>query len=180
MNDQNDFTDNDAPNGDDASYKSKTAVKKEMSALTDLGKRLVELPDKELATIPVPDKLLEQINLAKRITQHSGKKRQLQYIGKLLRSIDVEPIQAAYDELQTGRKQKAREFQQLEKLRDDIVENGDAAINSVVEIYPKADRQQLRQLSRSIQKEKAEDKAPAAARKLFKYLRELHDNQMLR
>lgn len=178
MNNQKPPFDNE-PNDEESAHKSKTAIKKEMSALTELGKRLVELPEKELATIPLPDQLLEQIQLARRITQNSGKKRQLQYIGKLMRSIEMEPILAAYDELLNGRKEKAREFHQLEKLRDGIVETGDDAINEVLVLYPAADRQQLRQLSRAIQKEKAANKPPAAARKLFKYLRELHENEAI-
>lgn len=176
MNDRKHSSSDDATNNDEELFKSKTAIKKEMSALTDLGKQLVELPDKELATIPLPEQLLEQIQLAKKISQNSAKKRQLQFIGKLMRSIEMEPIQAAYDDLLSGRKEKAREFHQLEKLRDDIVAGGDEAINNVVAIYPDADRQQLRNLSRAIQKEQKDNKPPAAARKLFKYLRELHDN----
>lgn len=170
------MNDNTPPFDDEEEYKSKTEIKREMHELRDLGKALIELPEKELATIPVPDNILEQIAIAKKITHNSGKKRQMQYIGKLLRSIDTDEIQAAYEDLQTGRKKLARDFQKLEVLRDQLIDQGDNAIQPVLEQYPNADRQILRQLVRQASKEKQAEKPPAAARKLFKYLREISDS----
>ena len=97
----------------------------------------------------------------------------MQYIGKLMRKIDAEPLTRALSELHQQRHQQADAFQQLETLRDALLERGQDAIEEVLHIYPEADRQHLRQLLRQHQKEVSHNKPPAAARKLFQYLREL-------
>ena len=155
---------------------SKTAIKKQMTALQDLAKNLVALSEKELAHLALPEKILEQIQLARKIHRGSGKKRLIQYIGKLLRTSDVELIQAAFEQLQKGQKDQARAFHQLEQLRDRLISDGEDMIDTVIASYPQADRQQLRQLLRNIDKERSQNKPPTTARKLFKYLRELHEN----
>lgn len=152
---------------------SKSQLKREMLALQGLGEALVGLPDRELATIPVPEQLLEHINLAQKITHHGGKKRQLQYIGKLMRKLDVSEIQIAYKELLNGRKTHAREFHQLEQWRDKLIEQGSTAIEELLAQYPDADRQQLRQMVRQAQKEQSQEKPPATSRKLFRYIKTL-------
>lgn len=162
---------------DDADYKSKTRIKKEMLALQDMGKEMVELPIRELDKFPLDDELRAQIDLARGITSRSGRKRQLQYIGKLLRNRDVSPIQDAFAELQRGHRELTRQFHELEQLRDQLLEQGDDAIEDVITRFPAADRQQLRQLIRQARKEQANNAAPAAARKIFRYLRELAELQ---
>ena len=154
---------------------SKSQIKREMTALQSLGEALVELSDKQLATIPVPEQLLEQIALVKRIKHNSGKRRQMQYIGKIMREIDVEPIQAAFEELQSGRKALARQFHRLEQWRDRLLEEGNDAIEALLDEYPQANRQQLRQLVRLAQKEQSLGKAPTNSRKLFRYIKEIAD-----
>lgn len=154
---------------------SKSQLKREMLALQALGEALVDMPDKELATIPVPERLMDQINLARKINHHGGKKRQLQYIGKLMRSFDVSAIQKAYNDLQTGRKALAREFHQLEEWRDKLIAQGAPAIEELLEKYPNGNRQQLRQMVRQAQKEQSQEKSPAASRKLFRYIKALEE-----
>lgn len=151
---------------------SKTQVKKEMLALTALGERLVNLTERNLAKIPMPEELEEGVMTARRIKSHIAKKRQLQYIGKVLRRIDVEPIQAALDDIDQGDKLQTKRHHQLEKLRDKLITEGDKAINAALSSYPDLDRQQIRQLVRQANKEREQNKPPAASRKLFKYLRE--------
>lgn len=151
---------------------SKTQVKKEMLALTALGDRLVNLTERNLAKIPMPEELEEGVMTARRIKSHIAKKRQLQYIGKVLRRIDVEPIQAALNDIDQGDKLQTKHHHKLEKLRDKLINEGDKAINEALSTYPNLDRQQLRQLVRQANKEREQNKPPAASRKIFKCLRE--------
>jgi ribosome-associated protein len=153
---------------------SKSDLKREMKALQELGEAIVKLSKGQLQTIPLEDeKLTEAIHTARRIKSREGLRRQLQYIGKLLRNIDIEPIQQAHQNLLEGRKQETQAFHKLEQLRDQLIENGPNQLGEIIEQYPNADRQHLRQLIMQANKEQKANKPPAAARKLFKYMREL-------
>jgi ribosome-associated protein len=152
---------------------SKSARKRAMQALQELGEALVQLPDGELATIPLEGELATAIQTARRIKSHEGLRRQLQFIGKLMRREDTDAIAAAYADLQRGRQQHNRQFHELEQLRETLLERGVDAMNEVLERFPNADRQHLRQLIVAAGKEREAQKPPAAARKLFRYLREL-------
>jgi ribosome-associated protein len=158
---------------------SKTQIKQEMKALQELGEAIVKLGKKHFETIPLDDEqLAEAIHTARRIKSREGLRRQLQYIGKLMRKLeeeDLSRIEQAYQKLQDGRKEDARAFQQLEELRDRLIEKGPNQLEEVFEKYPQADRQQLRQLIMQANKEHKANKPPAAARKLFRYLRELSE-----
>lgn len=166
-------------NEDPEIEKSKSQIKREMTALQDLGVALVKLSDKELARIPMPERLADQVALARNIKSHSGLRRQLQFIGKLMRQVDVEPIQVAYNEVINGQQQDKRLFHQLENLRQQLIDEGDQALSLVLEKHPQADRQHLRQLIRLAQKEQqsktaAKPQHKGAGKKLFGYLRELY------
>lgn len=152
---------------------SKSERKREMQALQDLGAAIVKLSDGELATIPLEGTLAEAIAVARRITSHEGLRRQLQFIGKVMRESDTTAIRTAYDELQNGRQALNQRFHELEQMRDRLIEAGPNAIGEVLEAYPQTDRQHLRQLIAAAAKEREQQKPPAAARKLFRYLREL-------
>lgn len=165
-------------NDDSIEKPSKTALKKEMLELQDLGKQLIELSDAEFAKIPISDDdLIEAIATAKRIKSREGLRRQMQYIGKLMRLTDPAPIREALAERQRGHQELARQFHALEEMRDRLLEVGISAVEEVVEKYPEAERQQLRQLILQAGKEAANNKPPAAKRKLFKYLRSLHEHK---
>ncbi|MFT4769912.1 MAG: ribosome-associated protein [Glaciecola sp.] len=153
---------------------SKSARKREMTALQELGEALCALSPRELKKIPIDDEDLHAaIEESSRIRQNSAMRRHRQYIGKLMRRIDPEPLQRALDALYQSRKDKTLLFQELEVLRDTLISDGDQALGQVIDKHPEADRQQLRQLIREAQKEAAADKPPAASRRLFRYLREL-------
>lgn len=154
---------------------SRSQLKREAEALQDLGLALVELPQAKLDRIDLPDKLREAIDLARRITAHGGKRRQLQYIGKLMRGFDAEPVRVQLEAFQQADRRAAQRFQQLEALRDQLLAEGDDALGAILERYPHADRQHLRQLIRQAQQERDKNKPPAAARVLFRYLRELDE-----
>lgn len=160
---------------------SKTALKKEMFELQELGKELIDLSEAEFAKISIQDPaLLEAITTAKRIKSREGLRRQMQYIGKLMRLIDVSQIRHALAERKRGHQELARQFHALEEFRDRLVDNGVGAIEEVMERHPDADRQHLRQLILRANKESSLNKPPAAKRKLFKYLRGLQEEQSQR
>jgi len=153
--------------------KSKSQLKRDMHELQELGEALVKLSDKELKKIPLPEELVDPIMLARRITANSGKRRQLQYIGKLMRRVDVEPLRQAYDDLKNGQRVDARKHQQAEKLRDKLVAGDSATLDSVLAQYASLDRQQLTHLIRAAQKEKEQGKPAASAKKIFQLLWEI-------
>ncbi|MBT1065992.1 ribosome-associated protein [Bowmanella sp. Y26] len=156
--------------------KSKTQLKNEMQDLQQLGLKLVGLGPAALAKVPLDQELSDAINLAKRIDKKKeGYRRQLQFIGKLMRTRDVEPIQQALDLLENKHQQATAQFHKLERLRDDIVANGDSAINHAMELYPTLERQKLRQLSRQAQKEAQQNKPPKSSREIFQYLRQISE-----
>jgi ribosome-associated protein len=152
---------------------SKSELKREMTALQELGEAIVKLSDGEFSTIPLEGELLGAITVARRLKSGEGLRRQLQYIGKLMRLVDSAAIAAAYEELQNGRQQRNQQFHALEQLRDEIIATGLPAMEKVLADYPNTDRQHLRQLITAAVKERELQKPPAAARKLFRYLREL-------
>ena len=154
---------------------SKSELKRQMLARQALGEALVALKDKQLARIPITDeRLMEAIRETRQISSNSARRRHLQFIGKLMRDIDPEPIQRALDNLHETRQQANQEFHQLEELRDQVLA-GSGGIDKVLAHWPDADRQQLRQMALRHQRELKLGKPPATARKLFRYLRELQD-----
>ena len=157
---------------------SKSALKRQMTALQKLGEALVELSERELVRIPIEDaRLLETIREARAIRSRSARRRHLQYLGKLMRSIDPEPIEAALNALHEQRQDETRAFRELEAWRDTLLKEGDSAIQGLLQRFPTADRQQVRQLLRQHKHESATGKPMAASRKLFRYLRELSGSE---
>ncbi|WP_086981494.1 ribosome biogenesis factor YjgA [Vibrio aphrogenes] len=151
---------------------SKTEMKNDMEALQKLGEELVGLKPAALEKFPLDDDLREAIANAQRF-KNEAKRRQLQYIGKLMRQVDPEPIQAELDKLRNKHSQATAELHKLEQMRDRIITDIDPAIEEVMDEYPEADRQRLRQLARQAQKEKGGNKPPKASREIFQILKAL-------
>jgi ribosome-associated protein len=160
--------------GDDAP--SKSALKREMTARQALGEALCKLSERELARIPIEDEaLLAAIRESQQIRHHSARRRHRQFIGKLMRRIDPEPLEAALDALHRERRGAAEAMHELEMLRDSLLDRGDPALGQVLERFPHADRQRLRQLLREARRERTAEAPPRASRRLFRYLRELRE-----
>lgn len=157
----------------DEEWISKSQRKRECHQLQDLGSKLVNLPQADLDKIPLDDDLRQAIYEAKRIKQRGALKRQLQFIGKLMRNSDAEAIRAAYQRVTNPFQEDIKQFHQLEQWRERLLRDGDDALESLLQEYPQADRQHIRQLIRSADKEKKANKPPKAARELFQYLRNL-------
>lgn len=151
---------------------SKSQRKREMTALQELGEKLVELAPDTLKKLPLDEALLDCLLEAQRITQREARRRQLQRVGKLMRSVDAEAIQLAYDNLQSGSQEATRRLHTLERWRDRLLGEGDAAIGEALAAFPGVEAQVLRQYVREARREQASQKPPAAARKLFQYLRQ--------
>ena len=147
-----------------------------MHARQALGESLVQLPEKQLAKMPITsEELLEAIAECRRIRSNSARKRHMQYIGKLMRDIDPQPLEDALAALHQSKQEKTDDFHALEQLRDDILSQGPRAVDALMLRWPDADRQHLRQLILQHQREVQKGKPPAASRKLFRYLRELSE-----
>lgn len=158
---------------DEDQYVSKTQLKQESAARQKLGEAIVALTPANLATIPMDEELQEAIDLARKINRKKdGYRRQLQFIGKLLRSRDIEPLELALSKLTSKHAQANAHFHQLEKLRESIANGGDDAIQTALEAHPNLSRQTLRQYYRQIQKERQKDAPPKHYRALFQYLKE--------
>ena len=153
---------------------SKTAVKRAMSELQALGAALVELSADRLGKVDLPDDLRAAVRDAQRFTRHEARRRQLQYIGKLMRSLDPAPIRAALDEINGVSAAATARLHALERLRTRILED-EKAIGAIAAAHPQADLQHLRQLRRNALKEQELGKPPRAFRELFRVLRELHE-----
>ena len=153
-------------------FKSKTQLKQEADKLKKLGTKLLDLSPADLAKIPLTNQLSDALILAKKINRKKdGYRRQLQFIGKLLRDTDSQPIEEAILALQNSHQIANAHFHKLEQLRDKLVTQGDSAIQEVIDQHPSADRQKLRQLVRQASKQKQQDKPPKAAREIFQYLK---------
>ena len=151
---------------------SKSEIKRDAEDLKQLGEKLMNLTKANLTKVPLDDSLKDAIELAQRL-QKEARRRQLQYIGKLLRSIDAEPIREALEKIENKHNQQQAMLHKLEILRDELVAKGDAALTDLLNEYPSTDRQQLRNLIRAAQKEKEQNKPSKAYREIYQILRSL-------
>lgn len=161
----------DDPSDDDGP--SKTQLKRESDALQKLGEELLELPDSRLAAIDMPETLRIALREAKKITAHGGRRRQLQYIGKLMRQVEPEPFQEAVASFKLGHAQDQLRLHQLEALRGELVAS-DEALQRYISEHPQVDVQQLRSLIRSARKDAAanpEARSGRGFRELFQFLK---------
>ena len=176
---QTDIADNqeidDVEDFSDDDFVSKSQLKREASAAQQLGQDLLNLSQADLEGMDLPDSLLNALNEARRIKKHGALKRQFQYIGKLMRKLDIEPIREEYLRLTNHYRQDVKDFHKLEEWRDRLLADGDSALGELLNEAPHADRQHLRQLIRQAAKETKLNKPPKSAREIFKYLKSLFD-----
>lgn len=144
-----------------------------------LGRRLTELAPATLRGLPLNAELLEAVEFARSIKSRVARKRQLGYLARLLRLADTGPVEAALERLQGAAREVNARHHRTKAWRDALAEGGDATLAELVAQRADADRQALRQLMRNARREAELGKPPAAARKLFKALRELDESQPL-
>jgi ribosome-associated protein len=151
---------------------SKTQRKAAMHGLQALGERLVKLNSGQLDAIGLPDGLHEAIEAARRITRHEARRRQLQYIGRLMRSIDPEPIREKLKSWDGISEEGTARLHRIERWRDRLIED-DGALGELAGAHPGIDTQRLRALARNAREERSAGRTPRAYRELFQVLREL-------
>jgi ribosome-associated protein len=149
---------------------SKTRRKREMIELQSLGAALVGLPEGQLDQMQLESALRQAVLDARRITSHEAKRRQLQYIGRLMRDLDAEPIRAQLAAIDGRSAQAAAAHRRLEAWRERLLAD-DAALTHFATEHPGADLQEIRSLIRSARKEQKEGKPPRAYRELFRVLK---------
>lgn len=152
---------------------SKSELKRQVRQLQDLGDELVALPPVELDALDLPDDLRDAVIEGRRITAHGARVRQRLYIGKLLRRIDVEPIQSALARRADIDRQRVRREHVIEQWRGRLLADEAAAWTELGGRVPPGELQQLRSLVRQARAERDAARPPAAARQLFRRLREL-------
>lgn len=155
--------------------KSKTQIKREVLELKDLGKQLVELPEKALQKLPLSESFLEAILDAQRFSR-GALQRQLRFIAGMVPHEDVDAIRKGIEELRQPHHRQVREFQQLEQWRDRLLAGDEDLLNELASRFPDADRQHIRQLVRNAAREREQNKPPKSARALFQYLSELNSS----
>jgi ribosome-associated protein len=152
---------------------SKSARKREAASLQDLGVELAELPDAELDALELPDDLAGALRELRRLTSHGAQVRQRQYIGKLMRKIDAEPLRAKLADRKRRHDVEIRRFQSVERWRDRLLSEGEAALVEFLGDHPQAERPALERLIGQAARERALGRPPAAARELFALLKGL-------
>ena len=158
----------------EAEILSRTKKKQQVEELQKLGEALIELPQSQLEILELPAVLLAAVREAQRITSHGAKRRQVQFIGKVMRKVDPEPIRAALASV-AGQSTARRVLQRsLETWRERLI-GDDAALTEFATEHAGVDLQALRTLIRNARKEIAEQKPPHAQRELFRFVRDSLD-----
>jgi len=163
----------DAPADRPATRPSKTRLKQDSHDLQALGEALLALPRDRIEALPLSESLRDAIDEMQRTRSHEGRRRQMQYIGKLMRGIDPEPIRQAVAQMQLGRAQDSLALHQAEHRRAELIESDEAVTRWIVE-HPQTDVPHLRNLVRNARKDAAlspEQRSGRAYRELFQYIK---------
>ena len=152
---------------------SKSQRKREAQAIKSLASRLIGLSPSRLAQVPLDESLRREIDKARSIRSHVARKRQMQFVAKLLRRDDTEAIESALASFDLEASQLTARQHRAEAWRDRLIEQGDPAIGALLERRRDTDTQAVRQLLRNARREAERGKPPAAARSLFRLLRDM-------
>jgi ribosome-associated protein len=154
---------------------SKSQLKREMTALQELGEELVSQPKERVMRVPMPEDVREVILECQKIKDHEGRRRQMQYVGKKMRTLEeaeIAAIQKVIDSWKGASKAETAALHAIERKRDKLLAD-DKALTELKEQYPEVDVQHLRVLIRNARKEQAESKPPKAYREIFQILKQL-------
>jgi ribosome-associated protein len=153
--------------------KSKTEVKREMHQLQDFAQRLIEMSKHQRSRLPLSDDLKDAMVLADKITnKHEALRRHIRHTAKILLETDLQPIHQAMEVMANKHQQETAKFVRLEALRDDLITQGNTAVESLIEDFPNIERQKIKQLIRNAAKEKKTEKLGKHYKNLFTYLKE--------
>lgn len=154
---------------------SKSELKRQSNELQKLGEQLIEAPRDRVKRVPMPEELRDAILMCQTITNHEGKRRQVQFVGKLMRSLDEEEvavIQRTIESWKGTSRAEAAALHALERRREKLLAD-DKALTQLLAEHPELDAQHLRALIRNARKEQAENKPPKAYREIFQILKDL-------
>ena len=154
---------------------SKSQLKREMTALQELGEELVSQPKERVMRVPMPEDVREVILECQKIKDHEGRRRQMQYVGKKMRTLEeaeIAAIQKVIDSWKGASKAETAALHAIERKRDKLLAD-DKALTELKEQHPELDMQHLRGLIRNARKEQAESKPPKAYREIFQILKQL-------
>ena len=154
---------------------SKSELKRQSDALQKLGEQLIEAPRDRVKRVPMPDEVKDAILMCQTITNHEGRRRQLQFVGKKMRSLteeEVAVIQRTIDSWKGASKSETAALHALERRREKLLAD-DKALTQLLAEHPELDGQQLRTLIRNARKEQSENKPPKAYREIFQILKDL-------
>jgi len=154
---------------------SKSEMKRQSDALQKLGEELVDQPRDRVKRVPMPDDLRDAILMCQTIKDHGGRRRQLQFVGKKMRSLDPEEVAAIQRTIEGWRgasKAETAALHAIERKREKLLAD-DQALTALLAEHPDLDAQQLRTLIRNARKEQAENKPPKAYREIFQLLKSL-------
>ncbi len=154
-------------------HKSRTRKKKEDRALQALGEELVALSPEQLEQIPMQERLHEAVMAARKTKSHGARRRQMQYIGRLMRDVAPEPIENALKNIRIGDSRKALAFKKVEKWRDEIQDGNPRILEEILRTCPHAERQRLTQLARNARNRRDGERGAKSSKILFRYLKEI-------
>jgi len=161
----------------DEEFISRSQKKRDAEAAQALGERLLELSNKQLQSLNLPESLVDAVQEAKSIKAHGGHKRQLQFIGKLMREMDADPLVSYFEQLDNKNYQQNAKFKQMENWRDQLVNGGNQVVEEFQAEFPSVDSQKLRQLIRNANNVKNEKLATKSKRAIFQYVKEIIADQ---
>jgi len=167
---------------DDLDYISETKRKAEADAQQTLGKKLLDLTKEQIGKLHLDDSLHEAVLEAKRLTSNGAIKRQLQYIGKLMRTAEIEPIKEQLARWEGKNNAENARFHGLERWRDRLITEASTSKSDILQEfvakYPHAEIQKLRTLIRNASREQVARKTLKSSRELFKLIREITERQV--
>jgi len=152
---------------------SRTRKKKQAHELQQIGQTLTALTDAQLKQLELPVELNEAVIAARNMRGHEARRRQMQFIGSLMRSVDAEAITRAVESLTAMDRNEVRLFRQAEQWRDQLIQGEDQLIAKLIEQLPSIDCNRLTDLVRQARGDKLDSRTKAASRELFRYLRQL-------
>ena len=155
---------------------SKSQKKRDMHALQEMGAALVDLSPERLDRIDMPEELRRALGEAQRLSRHEARRRQMQYIGRLMRDVDPAPIREALDAVRGASALETARQHRLERLRERLLED-EAVLTEIGTAHPGADITRLKQLRRGALHEREAGKPPKNYRELFRALRELENER---
>jgi ribosome-associated protein len=149
---------------------TKSELKRQARSTQDLANRLIDAPAEIVAGLELPEKLADALELARRITRHGAALRQRQFVAKLMRGLDPEPIRLALEAEAQASRQEAARFRRAERWRDRLIADRDAAIDSFIAEFPGADATALASLVAAAAAELAAARPAGAGRALFRWV----------